>query len=90
MLCLYSQIVCNLLTYARHIMCSEEGIAADSAVLEGGAVMRLLALLQHLVRAHHHHEKLLATTMHQLHNLPTCSLDGQYTLQDSYQSLVYP
>lgn len=71
--------MCNLLTYARKILCDDTGRAVGGAGVgvEGGACARLLALLQHLVRAHAHHDKLLATTRHQLQNLPTMSLDGE-------------
>ncbi|KAJ8734370.1 hypothetical protein PYW07_014921 [Mythimna separata] len=77
---LYYKIVCNLLTYARNIMCDSSGRAVSGVCVEGGACARLLALLQHLVRAHAHHDKLLATTRHQLQNLPTMSLDDMRKL----------
>uniref|UniRef100_A0A2A4J4Y4 Nuclear pore complex protein Nup205 n=1 Tax=Heliothis virescens TaxID=7102 RepID=A0A2A4J4Y4_HELVI len=70
---LYYKIVCNLLTYARNTLGEEQAG-------EPGECGRLLALLQHLVQAHGHHEKLLATTRHQLHNLPTMSLDDMRKL----------
>lgn len=65
--------MCNLLTFARNIMCEEDGRATESLGLEGA---RLLALLQQLARAHAHHDKLRATALHQLRKLPACSLDG--------------
>ncbi|XP_075990057.1 nuclear pore complex protein Nup205 [Anticarsia gemmatalis] len=87
---LYYKIVCNLLTYARNIMCDESGRAVETVPLEGGAVGRLLALLQHLVSAHHHHEKLLATSVHQLSKLPTCSLDDMRKLLPEDSSTLPP
>ncbi|CAH1643767.1 unnamed protein product [Spodoptera littoralis] len=93
---LYYKIVCNLLTYARNIMCDSTGRCVSLAAGEGapgaeaGAAGRLLALVQHLVRAHTHHDKLLATTRHQLHNLPTMSLDDMRKLVPAESSSLSP
>ncbi|KAH9640566.1 hypothetical protein HF086_000510 [Spodoptera exigua] len=93
------RIVCNLLTYARNIMCDSSGRCVGLAAAEGGAggagaeaggAARLLALLQHLARAHAHHDKLLATTRHQLHNLPTMSLDDMRKLLPEESSSLSP
>ncbi|XP_047033205.1 nuclear pore complex protein Nup205 [Helicoverpa zea] len=80
---LYYKIVCNLLTYARNTLGEEQ-------TGEPGECGRLLALLQHLVQAHGHHEKLLATTRHQLHNLPTMSLDDMRKLVPGSDDTLSP
>lgn len=85
---LYYKIVCNLLTYTRNIMCDKDGRAVDGLPVESGVFNKLVSLLQHLVRAHYHHDKLLATCIHQLQKLPTCSLDDmRKLLPDDCQSL---
>jgi hypothetical protein len=78
-----SQIVCNLLTFARN-MISQEGSRAllrPSLSAGGGAdagphLGALLQLLQAVLQRAHLHRKLAATLLHQLHAVPTMALEG--------------
>lgn len=88
---LYYKIVCNLLTYGRNMMsldAGREAAAWGAAAPWGGAEPWggvaacgcLLRLLQLGVTRVQHHDKLLATAHHQLHALPTMTLDEMQKL----------
>ncbi|XP_072935362.1 nuclear pore complex protein Nup205 [Epargyreus clarus] len=75
---LYYKVVCNLLLYARNTMCGEAegGGAGGAGAAEawrraGGAALQLLRALLARRAAH---DKLLATTHHQLHSVPAMTL----------------
>ncbi|KAL0850619.1 hypothetical protein ABMA28_012378 [Loxostege sticticalis] len=97
---LYYKIVCNLLTFARNMVEADGSHALFRPSLHGSGggggadagphLGALLQLLQNTLQRAQHHDKLLHTAQHQLHSVPTMTLDDIKKLLPEDAPASYP